>query len=814
MHFLVFASIIKGEFYVIIYVIKIFMKKIFIQFGERIVKHRKRLIYLALTLFIGQICFFGINWIWGQIQVLAADGQTQEEKVNEKFAEWQGTMSFLNKACNVFIYPMLVVAWNLADNSFVYGEVFKFDIVLWQLWNIVKNLANFTLWFIFLFYIFKYLITQDSKHGPKWLIIRALIAWIWIQASWFVMAALIDVSTILTYGVWWLPISVLEQSDEKDADNLESNPYIMKTIVSVDAKDIDTMNNYLTNTSVWDKASGEFYISECKTFNYKGKSGSGSNGVELILAPKMVYYQFSSWHYVPTDSNRCHYYGNIYYFSSLYTADGSNLEEFRNGNVFKNKDNSWDSTQNSYKAALKSATVTIGNLSWEAVVWLIKNGVVLQIWDSHTKWWVWWGLWTGVYNSGQQRWMDKYNKWTAGEWGQKNTGRLQNILDGNSYVGVFTALYASLVTSKEWRITDQEWFFALVLNAGLELWFTLAIAIPLIVIAIIFMMRIGVLRLAIVLSPFIVLCAAFSEIWDKILKSSKLLENLKLENLIPIIFSPAIICFAISMCTVLISFIQQHNEDLSGLKDMEEQSFLGWLVVLNVGSFAIPLAKVIISVLGVAITWFLAWAAIETSKLWKSGIVKSLKEMVSSWLWSIPIIPVPTRDGKMNLVWTRAVFGGGNTKNAVSRFADKLVTKNEAETEKAFSQLYGDNNDEDKKKLQLNAYKKGVKNIQDWGNWTSVPVTIWQDGNTENKTFNDFEADEQAQIIDEINAMKLKTPLQNIPGYKVEKIETEEKKGEEGKNKDGKWSPKEVIYKYVKESESNWQPNWQPNWQQ
>jgi hypothetical protein len=34
--------------------------------------------------------------------------------------------------------------------------------------------------------------------------------------------------------------------------------------------------------------------------------------------------------------------------------------------------------------------------------------------------------------------------------------------------------------------------------------------------------------------------------------------------------------------------------------------------------------------------------------------------------------------------------------------------------------------------------------------------------------------------------MKLKTPLQNIPGYKVEKIETEEKKGEEGKNKDGK----------------------------
>jgi hypothetical protein len=40
---------------------------------------------------------------------------------------------------------MLVLAGVLVNNSFVYAEIFKFDAVLWQLWNVVRNLANYAL---------------------------------------------------------------------------------------------------------------------------------------------------------------------------------------------------------------------------------------------------------------------------------------------------------------------------------------------------------------------------------------------------------------------------------------------------------------------------------------------------------------------------------------------------------------------------------------------------------------------------------------------------------------------------------------------
>ena len=223
------------------------MEKIFIQFYQWIVKHRKKIIYGAFILVVSQFCFFKLGGIWIGSNVFAADLNQDEQKkqeqtqtINETFSKWKSTMSFFNKACNIFIYPMLVVAWYLVDNSFVYWEVFGFDAVLWQLWNIVKNLANFTLWFYFVYKIFKYLI-GDGKEKIKDVLLSALIAWIWIQASWFIMAALIDVSTILTYGVWWLPISVLGGDSKKNDNNLESNPYIMKSLISVDAKDIDNL---------------------------------------------------------------------------------------------------------------------------------------------------------------------------------------------------------------------------------------------------------------------------------------------------------------------------------------------------------------------------------------------------------------------------------------------------------------------------------------------------------------------------------------------------------------------------------------------
>ena len=86
-----------------------------------------------------------------------------------------------------------------------------------------------------------------------------------------------------------------------------------------------------------------------------------------------------------------------------------------------------------------------------------------------------------------------------------------------------------------------------------------AIAIPLIAMVVVFIMRIGVLRMGISLSPLIVLLTAFE--LDKKIEDKSILSYIKLKNLIPIIFSPVVICFAISMSTVLVKIINNMNKE-------------------------------------------------------------------------------------------------------------------------------------------------------------------------------------------------------------------------------------------------------------
>ena len=99
----------------------------------------------------------------------------------------------------------------------------------------------------------------------------------------------------------------------------------------------------------------------------------------------------------------------------------------------------------------------------------------------------------------------------------------------------------------------------------------LAIAIPLIVMLVVFMVRIGVLWMAIALSPIIVLLKVFE--LDKKIDKGSILSYITFENLIPLIFSPAVICFAVSMSTVLVRIISTINYNNMGVND-ELSSFL------------------------------------------------------------------------------------------------------------------------------------------------------------------------------------------------------------------------------------------------
>lgn len=713
------------------------MKKIFIQFRQWVLRHRKKLIYGAFVLLIGQICFFSVWWFGVGNEVFAVDWNkpTENDLFQQQTTEWYEKLSFLTKVVYVLVYPLLVLAWKLADNSMVYWEIFWFDTVLWQLWNILKNFANFTLWFIIVYKIFEILLVK--KEANPWdvrtLLINSLIAWVWIQASWFIIASLIDISTILAYSIWGLPISVLKGS-ANELESIKYNPYVLKNVINADVKDIDTVHMYLTNTQVWDKKSGEFYISECETFSYKYWWTSE----ELILAPKMIYYNQSGTMRT-TDNFRCHYYGQVYYFNDLYkdldTKFGcSTLKECEDAQI-------------AYQTALDTYMTEITSMDTNQVVGLITSVQVLQIWDAHTQWWVIWSLWPVVYTQDRQ-WLDLHNKWT-GEWW--TTSRLQDIMDGNTYVWIFTALYSSLLSSWRGIIPPDAWTFAALLNVALSLWYVLAIWIPLIAVAVVFIMRIGILWMAVVLSPFIVLSAAFKEIWEKIFKSS-FLKYLSLEYLIPIIFAPAIICFAISISTVLVAIISWLN--VEPIKAVEPK-ILWWLIELDIGGLSLWLWKLVISVFWIAITWFLVWTAISVTKLWDSEIIKWIKGLAESALWSIPIVPVIWTDENWKLttkmIWTTAAFKDWWIVSKITE--DIKQTYNDRD-----SQILDDfiRHPENVKIRRAEAYKDAIVNFTPTTtDWTTENITIKSENWTSSYTckFTDVLASKKEDIIKAINGL-------------------------------------------------------------
>ena len=103
-------------------------------------------------------------------------------------------------------------AWELLTNNRVYWEILWLDAILWKYRNLVKNFANFWLWLYFLYEVFKWLINSAEKIKDK--LVWLLIAWVWIQSSWFLTAAVVDLSTITLATAGAFPATIVSDQEE------------------------------------------------------------------------------------------------------------------------------------------------------------------------------------------------------------------------------------------------------------------------------------------------------------------------------------------------------------------------------------------------------------------------------------------------------------------------------------------------------------------------------------------------------------------------------------------------------------------------
>lgn len=600
----------------------------------------------------------------------------------------------------IFIWPCLAVAGAALDNSLIYGSFLHLDAALWNIWNIMKNLANFALGFVFIFTIVKNLFvwsfggsSNDPIQGAKKVIEKTLISWVLVQMSWFIVAALIDLSTILIYAIWWIPLSMLWSYDNEVAD-----VPIMKLNVVMDEDDFSYYYSY-----------GWHNYSPCFVANKQGDVDSGKNvslewleWIEYIVWRERLYMsdwttEFESWY--------CSLYWYLYRFkesvwysgyddslwsNQKYYANFKNyLDRLGSGDVLAQRDSCY--FINAYnKEYNKETCEEICPEFWEVaytddIFTESENGFKLKDLMEKSKWWVW----------------------------------------------PFVTMYSSILGYQELVMNPDSgsvmWtLFGFIINT----FFALILFIPVAVLMVLLIIRIWLLWVVVAVSPVLILVyygPIDGKLWDDIKNFFKK-SKLGIDDIIKLIFLPVVVVFAVSLCIVFLSTLYksksnyddasqtlsafwiekvQSNEEPSDVnnwnndqsncaatnKNMSSETYsVLWLVTIKINAQNYNHWKdifvwVLMELLATWIVRFFMKFAISTmSEKWKE-----LMGTAEKFVTTIPLIPLPGVEKK---VWLHALGIGEWNKNAIIENLNSRVMKIQSKQDEALRNKFGGwNND-------------------------------------------------------------------------------------------------------------------------
>ncbi len=112
----------------------------------------------------------------------------------------------------VWIVPA-ILAWELLSNDLVFWSSFNFEIYLWRIWTIMRSFANFFIWWLFLYYLLMHIV-KSVQGATLWdffnKILRLFLATILVNASFFLIRAVVDISIVATTAISSLPHAIIE----------------------------------------------------------------------------------------------------------------------------------------------------------------------------------------------------------------------------------------------------------------------------------------------------------------------------------------------------------------------------------------------------------------------------------------------------------------------------------------------------------------------------------------------------------------------------------------------------------------------------
>jgi hypothetical protein len=153
--------------------------------ASRTSKRNTRLKYVSVILIIS--CFF-------TLPVFAAE--TNGDTLSGIKDILQSFISIMSRGWII----LAALAGKMMSNDRVFGAALHMDVYLRKIWNIMKNFANFALIAFLLGSLVKSLISKEDLK-IKELVTKTLIAGVLIQASRFMMGALVDVSTVAVSAI-------------------------------------------------------------------------------------------------------------------------------------------------------------------------------------------------------------------------------------------------------------------------------------------------------------------------------------------------------------------------------------------------------------------------------------------------------------------------------------------------------------------------------------------------------------------------------------------------------------------------------------
>ena len=648
-----------------------------VSFLTKQLKQKKKLLLKSLFIlllwfsFLPQQSYFSFN------EVYAEEEKSTQQSQKEKLASMDTFMQAISNIAFALLWPLVALAWLAMDNTMIYGSFMGLDVSLWKIWQLVRTFANYTLWFLFLFWILYWNFswrTWIKNVGLPDLLKKILVASVLIQASWFIMMVLIDLSTVLTYSVWWLPYSILNEKTSWSWDDSK----MFKMLVDFELWDYSANADAKWDTSdairyYW-QLSWDEYIAPCETVTVKFWWSDGQQS--FVIGRKYTslgtWYKMIPWY--------CMYYWALVSYNDFY-----------GGGAATTGDKSYSDTLDTYKKIIEKegnddtveklvkAWIIFPLSNWKIPYlekWKTSGGSTVQVtegWETRT-------FWTqtnsdclegrvGVVSSkkGKDDWDCLYSRTKSPEITTANI-----IKKAGSMTWPFAALYSSMSVYSNLN-TEGRWLWQKFVITFVNVCFWLLLVIPLCAMVIVLFARIWLLWLAIALSPFLVLVYVFDGVFSL---PDNLKDYLSFDQLIKLLLAPVLISFAVWVSLIFMTVLKNsvwiwtadENAYLTGgalldekqttdfYKNLSEVSGaefswsnmdLLWFIRVKLDSTMLNVSWLLTMFFWLWITWFLLFWAIKQTTIW-ANIWWKLQGLWETFLSTTPIIPV----GKGWLSWS------------------------------------------------------------------------------------------------------------------------------------------------------------------